>query len=206
LQQVLLLIQMLEILNKLDTRIFLYLNSHHSPFWDFIFWNISQKPLVWLPVYLLILAIIIYKYKKRSWVIVLAIIILICLSDQISSSILKIAVARLRPTHEPGLQGFVHILHNYFGGLYGFVSSHAANTFAVTTFTILLFRNKIYSCCILLWPISVSYSRIYLGVHYPGDVICGALLGIILGILVFKGTEYLIKLINTKSSNKNSKN
>jgi undecaprenyl-diphosphatase len=181
---------MIEYLNTYDTKLFLFLNSHHNTFWDAVFWSFSHT-LVWIPLYAFILAVILIKYKKHSWLVLLSVIVLITMSDQISSGIIKFLVERLRPSHNPELAGLVHIVRNYKGELYGFVSSHAANTFAVAVFIALLFRNKIYSWCIFIWPISVSYSRIYLGVHYPGDILGGALVGIGCGFLIY----YLFKKI-----------
>ena len=105
-------------------------------------------------------------------------IILITLSDSVAARVIKESVQRLRPTHNPAIESLVHIVNDYRGGSYGFVSNHASNTFALAVFLSLLFRNRYFSIGILIWAAVVSYSRIYLGVHYPGDIIGGALLGV----------------------------
>jgi undecaprenyl-diphosphatase len=124
---------------------------------------------------------------------VVGIALCILLSDQISSSVLKPLVARLRPTHNPKIADLIHVVNGYRGGLYGFVSSHAANAATFVTFTALLFRNKIYTILLSLWAFLTAYSRVYLGVHYVGDVLCGALIGVLVGVVVyviFKKTLY----------------
>jgi len=97
----------------------------------------------------------------------------------------------LRPSHEPDLQDKVHIVNDYRGGRYGFVSSHAANSFALAMLISLLVRKRRWVALFFLWAILVSYSRIYLGVHYPGDIFGGALVGIMCAYIVFKAMQYL---------------
>lgn len=182
-----------------DTQLFIFLNSFHSPFWDTIMWHISGK-LEWLPLYGVLLYFIIRKYKWNSIAILLSIALIITLADTISSQLIKDNVQRLRPTHNPAISELIHTVNNYRGGRYGFVSSHASNSFAIAVFLSLLFKNKWFSVCIVLWALTVSYSRIYLGVHYPGDIIGGALLGGIIAFLIFKLFKFLepkLQKINT---------
>ncbi len=189
---------MLEFLNTIDTKLFLFLNGLNTSFLDPIMWFITKKES-WYPMYLIIIGFIIYRYKKRSLIIIPAIIILIALADQISVKLFKEVFERLRPSRVEELKDVIHLLHGKRGGKYGFVSSHAANSFAAATFLALLFKRKIFTCSIIAWATIVSYSRIYAGVHYPGDVICGALLGIVIGIFVTKLREYAdSNLINVK--------
>lgn len=187
---------MLDKLIAFDTQLFLWLNSFHSPFWDKIMWFISGK-IEWLPLYLLIIAYIIYSYRWRSIAIIIAIIITISLADQLAAKAFKEVFERLRPSHNPEIQDIVHLINNYKGGSYGFVSNHAANSFSLAIFISLLFKNKFISLGVFFWAGIVSYSRIYLGVHYPGDIIGGAILGIILGSLVYliyrKSSEWVMK-------------
>ncbi len=179
---------MLDTVKHLDTELFLFLNQFHSAFWDKIMWQISDK-LIWVPLYVLIIGYIIWKFKKKSVWIILTILLLITLSDQLSVQLFKNIFHRLRPCHNPSISEYIHLVNNYCGGKYGFVSSHAANTFALATFLSFLFKNKVIILLIFLWALIVSYSRIYLGVHFPGDIICGAMLGFILAFLSY----YILK-------------
>ena len=125
------------------------------------------------------------KWGIRSLYVVAGIALCILLSDQISSSLLKPLVARLRPIHNPEIADMIHIVNGYRGGLYGFVSSHAANAATFVTFTALIFRNNIYTILLSLWAFLTAYSRVYLGVHYVGDVLGGALIGILVAVVVY---------------------
>jgi undecaprenyl-diphosphatase len=147
-----------------------------------------SETYIWIPFYSILIALIVKKYKKQSIVIILCLVLLVVLTDQISSHLIKNVVKRLRPSHEPNLTNLLHFVNNYHGGTYGFVSSLAANAFGFATFITLLFRKKFkYIAWIMFaWAAVVSYSRIYLGVHYAGDVIAAAILGCFLGWVVIK--------------------
>lgn len=177
---------MIDILGEIDKQIFLFLNSCHSHFFDVIMWWLSDK-LIWIPLYLLFIYLLIKKYGWESIRILLLLAILIALSDQISWFI-KNSVERFRPSHSPEIKEQVHILNGYIGGNYGFVSGHATISFALAYFLykFLKFNNRILIFSLFLWAALISYSRIYLGVHYPGDVIGGAFLGLILAWIIVR--------------------
>ncbi len=188
--------------DKIDHWLFLVLNSVNSPFWDKVM-NFMSQVAVWIPMYLAILIFLGIRYKKKFWLIILFIILAVVLSDQISVFI-KNAFDRPRPCHESSLQGLVHIVNGKCGGMYGFVSSHATNSFTVALLSLLLIRKRWYTVFIIIWATSVSYSRIYLGVHYPGDVLGGALLGTLIGLSIYKiyiltDTKVLSKYKNFRS-------
>jgi undecaprenyl-diphosphatase len=174
-------------LERSDQQLFLFLNSFNSPFWDQVM-SVISGTATWIPLYLAILIYLGVKLRKKFLVLILIIIIAVTLSDQISV-LIKNSVHRFRPCHEPSLEGMVHIAKGYCGGLYGFVSSHASNSFMVAMLCLLLIRRWWFTCSIIMWALVIGYSRIYLGVHYPGDVICGSLLGMLIGwgIYLFYG-------------------
>lgn len=168
-----------ELLNSIvgfDQRLLLCINSHNSPMFDELMYIISGT-VVWVPLYLTILASVAVKYRKQFLVVLPFIILAIAVADLSSVHLFKNTVQRLRPCHEPALEGLVHIVRGKCGGDYGFVSSHAANCFSAATISSLLLRKRWFTIAITCWAAVIGYSRIYLGVHYPGDVICGATLG-----------------------------
>lgn len=178
---------MLEYLKRLDTELFLFLNGKHNAFFDTVMYWASDK-LFWFPFYAVIVFLLIREYRKRSIIVLLSIGILITLCDQIASHFLKNLTMRLRPSHEPLLTGLVHLSEAGPGGQYGFVSSHAANAFGLATFLILLLPRKynLLKWILGFWAVLVAYSRIYNGVHYPGDVIVAALIGMLLAFIVYR--------------------
>ncbi len=184
---------MLECLNSLDTKLFLFLNGIHNAFLDPIMFWLSDK-WVWLPMYLIIVFFIIWRYKMKGVIMLLFVGLVIALCDQTASHLIKNAVQRLRPSHDPALTGLVHLSKAGPGGLYGFVSSHAANSFGMATFFYFVLDSKFkyLKYWLFIWAVLVSYSRIYNGVHYPGDVIVAAIIGAFFGwcfALLFKFVE-----------------
>jgi len=188
----------MEILINWDTNWLLFFNGLHTPFLDSIMWFFSQSK-VWIPLYLAIFAFIFRKLNLReASFALLRLLLVVGLADLISVKLFKEVFQRLRPSHNPEISGLLH-LHKYndgqfyTGGLYGFVSSHAANTFALASFTSLIFRIKPYSILIITWAVIVSYSRIYLGVHYPFDILGGAILGTIIALLFYYLFNFVLK-------------
>lgn len=175
---------MIEYLDHLDKSLVLFLNGFHSPFWDNVMWFLT-KTKGSIAVYVLLVYAIFKKFKIKGLWVLLGVALVIVLADQTSVHLFKNVFERLRPSHNPDLAGLLHHVNNYKGGQFGFVSSHATNTFGVAAFLGLVFRNRTTGGLLFLWAAIVSYTRIYLGVHYPGDILGGALLGILIGYLVW---------------------
>ena len=170
---------MIAFLSHIDHQLFLFLNGINNPFFDRLMFTAS-KGLVWLPVYLAFLALVIWKYRWQTLWILLFAALLILVSDQVSN-VIKDAVQRLRPSHEPGLE--VHLVNAYKGGSFGFYSAHASNSFAVSVFLIILLKPffRFFFIPVLLWALFLSSTRIYLGVHFPGDILAGMVMGSLVG-------------------------
>ena len=158
---------------RLDTRLFLAINGWHNETWDGIMWWISGK-ITWWPFYLLLLAFMAWKKRGQVLPMLIFIVLVIVMTDQTSVHLFKNVFERLRPCHEPALDGMVHLVKDRCGGLYGFISSHAANSFGVAFLVLLWIREKWFTALMVCWALVVGYSRIYLGVHYPGDVLAGS--------------------------------
>ena len=179
----------------IDTNLFLFLNGIHSPTWDVIFFWVTSKTF-WIPLYIILLVLTFIKFKWRGFYVVIFLGLLFLISDQTSVKLFKDVFERLRPCHNPQIAELVHTLHGKCGGQFGFVSSHATNSFALAIFSGFLLKSKYKYIMLfmLFWAALVSYSRVYVGVHYPGDIIGGAVLGSVVGFLVFS----LMKLVNEK--------
>jgi len=169
----------------IDQSWLLAINACHAPWADTLMWYISAST-TWIPLYILLICLLFWRFGwKKALVIVLCVAAAAGLSDWISSGLIKHAVCRLRPTHEPALENMVHIVRDYRGGLYGFVSSHAANTMAVALTFSLFWRKWQATVPLMLWVALNCYSRMYLGVHYPGDILGGLLVGTLVSLLIY---------------------
>lgn len=176
---------MIEYLNDIDTDALLAVNGLHDLFQDAFWWMVTAK---WSSL-LLVLALVwlLLHQNRRHVVLVLAMLALaVLLADQVSSGLIKHLVERLRPTHDPSLESMVHVVNGYRGGLYGFVSSHAANSFAVATLLSFVMRHRLVTLSLFTWSLLQCYSRMYLGVHYPGDILGGIVVGMLAGWLVWR--------------------
>lgn len=184
---------MIDFLITLDKKLLLIINSWNTPWLDSVMSTLTNG-LSWLPFFLLIIGWIIYKFRWQSIVIFLLLGLVILLADRISAGFFKPFFARLRPSHDPEIKDLIHLVNDYRGGLYGFVSSHATNAFGIATFLWLVLRERIsWIWVIYVWAFIFSYTRMYLGVHYPLDILAGGVLGGLIGLTVYLLARYLPK-------------
>ncbi|WP_163718442.1 phosphatase PAP2 family protein [Mangrovibacterium lignilyticum] len=192
----------------IDKSIFFYLNGMHSPFWDVVM-ALFTRTEYWMLLFAVMLYYIIRRYRMKSIMILILLALAILVADQFSG-LIKDSVQRFRPSHDPSMQNLVHNVLSR-GGLYGYFSAHAANTFAVATYTSFIFKNRRFNILIFCWATFVSYSRIYLGVHFPFDILTGIVFGSALGygiyrLLIYLDNRFFVlglpKLADTKLRNK----
>lgn len=204
----------MDYLIHIDQQWLLAINGWHSEWADMLMWYIS-KSTTWLPLYALLVGLIVYRFGilspslcregrrgsslLRVLIILAGFAVAVGVSDFVSSGIIKPWVCRLRPTHEPALAGMLHLVNGYTGGLYGFVSSHAANTMACALLFALLYRNKYATVGLMLWVALNCYSRMYLGVHYPADIIGGLAIGAMMATLTYGMVRRLVELVDERS-------
>ena len=169
----------------LDKELTLYLNGLNNPTLDAFFYAVTSKWL-WLPLYAVILWMLFRRQGGRGLMTVIFIGLIILIADQLTSGLMKPLFERLRPSHDGVMQYLVHIVNEYRGGLYGFASSHAANTFALATFLTLVVRRGSIATALYAWALLNSYGRIYQGVHYVGDILVGAIIGIVVARLMYE--------------------
>lgn len=178
---------MLDKIISIDTDLFLFLNSLNSPFWDEIMYWFSHK-FFWIPLYLFLAYLLFKKFGWRRALILFGLVIVtFAITNTISAEVFKKGFERLRPCHNPEISHLVHLVNGHCGGQFGFFSSHASNVFGLAMIFSLFLKKRIkwFSLAIFSWAGIVSYSRIYLGVHYPLDILCGALFGVSVAVLVF---------------------
>ena len=195
-----------ELIDKLlpfERNLFFAINGSDSVLLDNVMWTYTGI-LTWVPMILFILYIAFRNQMLKEGLLVLvALSLVILLSDQLSSSVFKPLCKRYRPTHHPDYMHIVDIVREYRGGQYGFISGHAANSFGLAMFFTLLFKNKLVTGFFILWALINCYSRIYLGVHFISDIIAGLIFGSLIGFFVYEIYIYLwVKLFKTPCNEK----
>ena len=185
---------MLETLQQLDQQLLLTLNGLHSPYWDNFKWLFTGK-LIWIPMYATILYILLKNFNPYVTLLtVVAIALTITYADQICATVIRPFVERMRPSNlDNPISQFIHIVNDKRGGRYGFPSCHSANSFALAFFVMLFFKQRWLTLFIMSWAIVNSYSRVYLGVHYPGDLLVGMLVGLSGALIIYYLLRYALR-------------
>ena len=163
-----------------DTSLLLLLNGCHNEATDLLMWAVSSR-LSWLLPACALIAISVRHGWRQALLVIATLATAVLIADQLSSGLIKHTVCRPRPSHNTDLMSTIHILNDYRGGMYGFTSSHAANSVAVAVALGSVMKNRALLVVMLLWALLQSYSRIYLGVHYPGDILGGIIVGTLAG-------------------------
>ena len=186
---------MIDYLMDIDADALLAVNGLHDLFQDAFWWLVTAKWSSALMV-LALLWILLHQNRRHALLVLAMLVLAVLVADQVSSGLIKHLVERLRPTHDPSLESMVHVINGYRGGLYGFVSSHAANSFAISTLISLIMRHRLVAFSLFSWSLLQCYSRMYLGVHYPGDILGGIIVGVLAGWLVWLLMRWIQRRFN----------
>lgn len=186
-------------MQQIDESILFFLNGMHSAYFDAFFWC-GTNMLTYIPLYLVVFWLLYKQYGSKIWLPILFIILTVLLTDQITN-LIKGSVQRLRPTRNPDIAPFIHTVNAYRGGQYSFPSGHACNTFgmAVFLYRIIAPKHLLLTIALFAWATIMAYSRIYLGVHFPGDILVGALLGMSIGFLMSKSLQRIQQNVKIKN-------
>lgn len=184
---------------SLDKSVFYFLNDLHTPLFD-VAMSLFTRTEAWLLLFVGVIWCIFKLFGRKGILILIAIALVILIADQFSG-LIKDLVGRLRPTHDPDMQDLVHFVKKK-GGKFSYFSAHASNTFGLAMFLSLLFKNRTLGLVIFSWAAIASYTRIYLGLHFPGDILTGMLFGMVLGWAVYQLVKRVDKRFFALSSSK----
>ena len=176
----------METLIELDKQLLLSLNGSESLFFDGLVKTLTATP-TWIPLYVALFWLVL-KNNDKAWKVLLVVgcaVICLLLAGSVDDMLVKPGVARWRPTRDGEIGYLVDIVNGYRGGRFGFFSAHASNTFSIAVFFALLIRSRVLSVSLILWSLMNCWTRLYLGVHYPGDILCGLLWGAFVGFLAW---------------------
>lgn len=188
---------MKELIQQWDNSLLLTLNGSDSLFWDGIMMTVTQT-ITWIPMMLILLYVLFKNNEPRTLLLTLLFVgLAILIADQIASGLCKPYFQRLRPTHDPLLYSLIDTVNGYRGGRYGFFSSHASNTFAIALFLTLLFRKLSVGITLFSYAVICSYSRLYLGVHFPTDILAGICCGLIVGLTLYLIYIYILRKMSS---------
>lgn len=169
------------------------LNFNGGYFGD-LFFSVLSSNVAWIPILSVYVCAMVFALRNTVWLLVamfLGLAFAVFLCDSISADIIKPFFMRLRPSHDIRICGLLHYVGSYRGGMYGFVSSHASNAFGAVAYATVFFRNKAFRISAYAFSCLVAYSRIYLGVHYLGDILGGMVLGLLIGSVMGWGVKSL---------------
>lgn len=178
--------ELMQWLIEIDEKLLLAINGCHNDYFDHFMYLFSDR-WIWVPMYVVILYVVIRNFSFRKTVVCLiAIALTITIADQVGASLIRPIVERMRPSNPDNpISDLVHIVNNHRSGRYGFPSCHAANTFGLAFFVCFLFRRRWLTVFLMFWAVVTCYSRVYLGLHYPGDLLFGMILGFLSAVVVY---------------------
>lgn len=176
----------------MEDQILLFFNGFHNEYFDSVMYNLTWR-FMWVPMYVAMVYCVFKSMKAREAVVFLLMVVLtITLADQVCSHVLRPIFHRLRPSNlDNPISAYVHIVANHRGGRYGLPSCHASNTAALSMLLVLHFRSHLLRYSMLLWFLMICYTRMYLGVHYPGDLLLGTIVGATVAVGVYYGVGAL---------------
>ena len=197
---------MLETIQQLDSSVFLFFNGHHNLFFDSVMSMYSGR-FIWIPMYVALLIVMLRRFPLAKVLLLLVGIgATIFVADQLCAFVIRPIFERLRPSNlDNPISELTHIVNGYRGGPYGFPSCHAANSFGLAAFAAIMLKNRGFTAFILIWAAINCYSRIYLGVHYPGDLLAGGIIGASIGLVFYYLTNGFYRALVAAGKIKNTR-